>query len=219
MEIAARRRLWRMIAAPLLALVLLVAYVVYVQVGSGAPARHLGSLAPAPAPALTKLNVGDLLLAASAAKSIHLEYDTVTGPPGAVHTNHSIVKSFAWDVSSPASVVVGGGGGTTKPKVAEITITKVTDKYSLPLFSKMLKGTHVPGAIIYFTNATAAGVAFDDLEFDLANPTLTDFAMSSGGDTPTESLSLHFTAVTMKAHIAGAPAQTLTYNVATNTTT
>jgi type VI protein secretion system component Hcp len=214
MDIAARRGIWRLLIAPLVALALIAGYAIYVHGGSGSPVRHLGTSIPAPA--VTKLTPGDLLLAASAAKGIHLEFDTVTGPPSAVHTNHAVIKSFAWDVSAPAPVVAGGGGAG-KAKVADITLTKVTDKYSVPLFTKLVTGTHVPGAIIYFTNVTTAGVAFDDLEFDLANPTVTDISMSSSGDTPSESVSLHFTAVTIKAHIAGAIPQTLTYNIATNT--
>jgi type VI secretion system secreted protein Hcp len=220
-ELAVRRLNWRLFLAPMVALALLVGYVIYSQVGSGSPVRHLGAAAAAPkvAPKPTKLTAADLLLAATTAtKGIHLEFDMVTGAPSTVHTNHAVVKSFSWGVSTPAPLA-GSGGGSARPAVSDISIGKVFDKYTLPLLKTQLKGVHTPHAVLYFNGVNASGVAFDYLELDLSDVFITSYQTSSGGDFPSESLSMTFDAITLKAHIPGQVAQTLTFNIATNITT
>jgi type VI protein secretion system component Hcp len=211
-ELAVRRLNWRLFLAPIVALALLVGYVIYSQVGSGSPVRHLGAAATAPkvAPKLTKLTASDLLLAATTAtKGIHLEFDGVTGVASTTHTNHALVHSFSWGASSPAPVA--GGGGVGRPNVADISITKTFDKYSLPLLRTQLTGAHTAHAILYFTGVNTAGVAFDYLEIDLTDVFITSFQTSSGGDFPTESASMTFGSITFKSHIPGQVAQTLTF--------
>jgi type VI secretion system secreted protein Hcp len=211
-ELMEKRALWRYFVAPLVALALIVGYVAYTQVGSRDPAHPAG--APAPAPAAKKLTAADLLLAASTAKGIHLQVDLLTGGPGTVHTNHVNIGSFQWGVGATAS----GPGGTSRPTISEFTMTKSTDKFTLPLLARELRGQVTRGAIVYFTGVDSVGADVDYLEFDLKNVTITGLSMSSGGDNPNESLSLSVTGFTIKAHIAGAPAQTLTYDIPTNTT-
>ena len=210
MEIAARSGRWRLFATPLVALALLFGYVVYTHGGSSGGLRHAG------APAVTKLTAGDLLLAAAeATKGIYLEWDGVTGAPSSTHTDHAVINSFSWGVNAPTSVA-SGGVGVGKAKVADVTITKLTDKYSQGLISNELHGGHANHAILYFTDVNSKGAAFDYLEFDFANVYVTNYSVKSSGDKPAESVSFTFTAFTIKAHSPGLPTQSLTYSLLTS---
>jgi type VI secretion system secreted protein Hcp len=216
MELVFRRRLGRAFLAPLLALALIVGYVISTHGGSGPVARPAGAPA-APAPAPKKLTLGDLILAASTAKGIHLQYDFVTGSPSAVHTNHVTMTSFQFGVGIAPPPPAGGTPG--RPNLSDITMTKQTDKYTVPLLNRSFRAARVLRATIYFTDVNTSGVAFDYLEFDLRDAFITGFSMSSGGDIPSESLSLNYSRVTIIAHIPGSAAQTVTYDIPSNTTT
>jgi type VI secretion system secreted protein Hcp len=216
MDLIVRRRLWRAFLVPLVALALIIGFVIYTQTG-GSAVRHTGApAAPAAHVPVKKLTAGDLLLAASTAQGIHLQYDGVTGGASTTHTNHITATSFQWGLGVQAPPVTGGTAG--KPSLSDITLTKQTDKYTVPLLTKSFGAKRVLQARVYFTGVNTSGVDFDYLEFDLKNVFITGFSLSSGGDNPSESLSLNYTALTIVAHIAGAPAQTVSYNLATNTT-
>lgn len=215
MDLIVRRRLGRAFLVPFVALALIVGFVIYTQTG-GSAVRHTGAPAPAAHVPVKKLTAGDLLLAASSAKGIHLQYDTITGAASATHTNHMTITSFQWGVGAQAPPPTGGTAG--KPSVSDITMTKQTDRYTVPLLNKAFRTQRVLQARVYFTGVNTSGVDFDYLEFDLKNVFITGFSLSSGGDNPSESLSLNYTALTIVAHITGAPAQTVTYDIANNTT-
>jgi type VI secretion system secreted protein Hcp len=216
MELIARRRLGRAFLAPLVALALIVGYVIYTQTGSGTASRPSGAPA-APAPAPKKLTAADLILAASTAKGIHLEYDGITGAPSAMHNNHIEISSFQWGMGVAAPPPTGGTPG--RPSLSDVTLTKQTDKYTVPLLKNSLKTTKVLRAVVYFTDVNASGIAFDYLEMTLRNVLITGYSLSSGGDIPSESLSLNYTALTITGRVTGSPVQTVTYDAATNTTT
>ncbi len=126
------------------------------------------------------------------------------------------ITSFQWGLGVQAPPVTGGTGG--KPSLSDITMTKQTDKYTVPLLTKSFGAKRVLQSRVYFTGVNASGVDVDYLEFDLKNAFITGFSLSSGGDNPSESLSLNYTALTIVAHITGAPAQTVTYDIPSNTT-
>ena len=217
MELIARRRLGRAVLAPLVALALIVGYVIYTQTGSGTASRPSGGPS-APAPAPKKLTAGDLILAASTAKGIHLEYDNITGAPSATHTNHIAISSFQWGMGVAAPPPTGGTPGT--PNLSDISMSKQTDKYTVPLLKNSFKTTKVLRAVVYFTDVNAtSGLAFDYLEITLRNVVITGYSFSSGGDNPSESLTLNYTALTITGRIPGSPVQTVTYDIPTNTTT
>jgi type VI secretion system secreted protein Hcp len=215
MDLIIRRRVGRAFLVPLVALALIVGFVIYAQTG-GSAVRHTGAPAPAAHVPVKKFTAGDLLLAASTAQGIHLEFDGITGAPATTHANHIAITSFQWGVGVQAPPP--GGGGSGRPSLSDITLTKGTDRYSVPLLNKSFRAQRTLRAIAYFTGVNSGGVAFDYLEFDLKNVFITGFSLSSGGETPSESLSLNYTALTIIAHITGAPAQTVTYDIASNTT-
>jgi type VI secretion system secreted protein Hcp len=92
-----------------------------------------------------------------------------------------------------------------------------TDSFSLALLRAALKGA-APGvtANLYFTNTSGTGgTDLDYLEIDLGQTLISSFTMSSGGDTPSETISLNFVTMTFKYQVAGSPIQTVSYNLAT----
>jgi type VI secretion system secreted protein Hcp len=198
------RRVWRVAVAPLVAGALFLGFVAFGH-GDSKPARS------------AHVSAEDLLLAATQArKGISLEYDGITGPPSANHTAHAVLRSFSFGVTRPVGSVTGAAGREAgSPSLSDIRVTKLSDKYSVPLFREALAGGGAKNAIIYFTNLTAAGVPFDYLEFDLTNVLVSNFSFSSGGDVPAESFSLNFTKITMKAHFPGTTQQILTYDLTT----
>ena len=206
METKHLSRTWRLLVTPVVAVALLVGYVAVADGGSS-PRRPVGAVAP------TKLTARDLLLAATRTRNgIFLQFDGVTGPPSPDHAMHAPLLSFQWGASR-ASSISGGAREFHPPSVSDITVTKTTDKYSVPLMTQSLMGDGSANAVIYFTKASADGRALDYLEFDLQNVLVSSFSMSSGGDRPTESISLNFTKVTIKAHISGAAAQTVNFDL------
>jgi type VI secretion system secreted protein Hcp len=221
MDFAGRRPAWRVLAAPLIALALLIGYVVYAHTVSDAPTRHVGAATSPPkaAPKATKVTAADLLLAATtASKGIHLQMDGVTGAASPLHTNHAVIDSFSWGVGVGVSIGTGAGTTVGKPSVSDINLQKVMDKYSVPLLNKELRGQPTLNAIVYFTDVTVGGVAYDYMEFDLHNVYVTGYSTSGGGDRPSESISLAYTGFTIKTHLPGVTGQVLSFNILTNVT-
>jgi len=171
------------------------------------------SARPAASHAPTTISASNLLRAAATASAgIYLQFDGITGPPGPSYGKDAPLDSFQFGVARSIS------GGTANrvigtPQVSEITVSHATDKFSAPLLQESLTGAGTGNAVIYFTNLNVSGQLVKYLEFDLTHAALSSFSMSSGGTTPSESFSLNFTAFTMIAHIAGSPAQTVSYTI------
>ena len=105
-----------------------------------------------------------------------------------------IIESFQW--GSSVAVAPAGSKGTnrinSKASVSEIVLTKQADKASQGLFKALLKGDHDAKCVISFAN-TSNGESVVYAQLDLENVIISSFSQSSGGDLPTESLSLNFT--------------------------
>jgi type VI secretion system secreted protein Hcp len=190
--------------------------VVVAALGVGSVVHGLGgsrSAHPAASHAPTTISASNLLRAAATASAgIYMQFDGITGAPGLAFSNYPHIQSFQFGVSRSIS---GGTEGRVigTPHVSEITLSRATDKFSAPLLQESLTGTGTGNAVIYFTNLKDGGNLVKYLEFDLTGAALSSFSMSSGGDIPSESISLNFTAFTMIAHIAGSPAQTVSYTI------
>jgi type VI protein secretion system component Hcp len=194
------RRAWRVAVAPVVVIALFLGFVAFGR-------RDSGRARP------VHVTAEDLLLAATEArKGIFLQYDGITAVPSTNHTNHAQLRTFSFGVTR--AIGTGAAGREAgSPKVSEVKITKLSDKYSVPLFHESLVGNGTHNAIIYFTNLNAAGVPFDYLEFDLKNVLISSFTMNSGGALPVETLTFNFTQITMKAHFPGTTQQVVTFNL------
>jgi type VI secretion system secreted protein Hcp len=82
----------------------------------------------------------------------------------------------------------------SEPSISEIVVTKRLDKSSTKLFMDAVAGDLSATVKFKFTTTTKDKVD-TFLAFELTNCGLSGFSLSSGGDAPTESLSLNFTKV------------------------
>ena len=125
--------------------------------------------------------------------AIYLKIDSCKGSSTDANFKDQIeLTSFQWGAGVGVSSARGGSRTTSEPSVSEITGTKTTDKSSELLFKALLKGEPVGKGLISFTAASKGeSVAYATLEIE--DIIISGFSMSTGGDFPSESLSLNFT--------------------------
>ena len=111
------------------------------------------------------------------------------------HIGWVAVTSFQWGVGRGIGSPTGQSANreASAPSVSEITVTKTMDKASFALLQESLKGTGIE-ATIHFC-VTDAGKLRTYAEYKLTNCMISGYSVSSGGDRPTESLSINFTKV------------------------
>lgn len=114
------------------------------------------------------------------------------------HKDWIDLGSFQWGVGRG----IGAPTGSTKdressaPSVSEITVSKSLDSASVLLLQEALTGKAVTVEIDFVK--TGEGQLETYLKFTLTNTLISGYSMSSGGDRPSESLSLNFTKIEMK---------------------
>jgi type VI secretion system secreted protein Hcp len=125
--------------------------------------------------------------------AIYLKIDSIKGSTTDSKFKDQIeLNSFQWGAGVGVSSARGGDRTTSEPSVSEITATKQVDKSSELLFKSLLKGEPVGKALISFTSASKGeSVAYATLE--LEDVIISGLSMSTGGDIPSESISLNFT--------------------------
>lgn len=95
------------------------------------------------------------------------------------------------------------------PSISEVVVTKSTDETSPHIFQEACigKGKKI---VLHFVR-TAASALETYFEATLTNTLVSGYSVSSGGDNPTESVSLNFTKIEVKYtpytkdHVAGTP--------------
>ncbi|MEI8195936.1 MAG: type VI secretion system tube protein Hcp, partial [Phycisphaerae bacterium] len=132
---------------------------------------------------------------------IYMKYGNITGNVTAKgFLGDSQLTSFQWGVGRSISSGVNSDGNreASAPSVSEIVVTKQFDSASLPLIQEAFGGT--PSRVeTDFVNATAKGTLQTYLKLELDNTLLSGYSISSGGDRPSESLSLNFTKISFTA--------------------
>ena len=103
-------------------------------------------------------------------------------------------SSFQWGVGRGISAGVGGGSKreATAPNVSEITVTKTMDAIS-PLLLKEAVGGDAKEVKIHITQTDASGKHVAYQIYILTNTLIGGYSISSGGDRPSESMSMSFT--------------------------
>jgi type VI secretion system secreted protein Hcp len=82
----------------------------------------------------------------------------------------------------------------SEPSISEVVVTKRLDKASTKLFMDSVAGDLSATVKFKFTTTTKDKIE-TYLAFELTNCGLSGYSLSSGGDAPTESLSLNFTKI------------------------
>jgi type VI secretion system secreted protein Hcp len=100
------------------------------------------------------------------------------------------------------SITTSGSGtdrDTSNPSFSEITFSRETDVASQELFLQACGGVSLGKAEIHFIQ-TAGKKNQVYLEFELKDPIITGYSLSSGGERPSETFSVNFTEVKQTYH-------------------
>jgi type VI secretion system secreted protein Hcp len=129
--------------------------------------------------------------------AIFLKYGSINGETTQLtHKQWIEVNSIQWGVGRGISSGVGGGSKreATAPSVSEITLTKTFDISSPLLLKEALGGKAVEVKIeLTQTDNNGRHVAYQ--KYVLTDTLISGYSISSGGDRPSESLSLNFTKI------------------------
>lgn len=150
--------------------------------------------------------------------SIFINFDGIEG--AATEDGHQkwiAVDSFQFGVGRGISTPVGDAARreSSKPSVSEVTFTKVMDAASLKLWESSLIGNEGKLVKVDFTRTGTAGKLEVYAQYELTNCLVSGYSVSSGGDRPSESVSLNFTKVMFK--YMGGDASNKSKNTGSNT--
>ena len=152
---------------------------------------------------------------------IYMKYDGIEGDTTEEgHKKWIEVSSFQWGVGRGIASPVGGSldRESSAPSVSEITITKAQDTATIKLIDASFQGEGKTVNIDFCK--TDKGKLEVYLTYTLTNTMISGYSISSGGDRPSESLSLNFTKVEVKmnqndATGANADSSNVTYDMST----
>jgi len=137
-----------------------------------------------------------------AAVDAYLYIDGVKGESKTIQ-NAIELESSSWGAARGMSSPTGASSDreASAPSVSEIVVTKHVDSSSPMLTKCAATGCHYPSATLYVRKAGGGQLQ----QYQLSNVTLSRFN-ASGGDRPTESITLNFTKIELKsATAAGGP--------------
>jgi type VI secretion system secreted protein Hcp len=105
------------------------------------------------------------------------------------------VNSFQWGVGRGIGSAQGSSGNreASTPSISEIVVTKQQDESTGKLLQECYNGVGTASVTITFVRTGSPATAY--LSFILTNVMVSGLSLSSGGDRPSESLSLNFTKI------------------------
>jgi type VI secretion system secreted protein Hcp len=131
--------------------------------------------------------------------AIYLKFGKVKGNvTEAGHKDWIEVSSVQWGVGRGISTPVGSTANreASAPSVSEVTITKQMDMASTDMFMESVKGNKGEEVKIDIVSTGNPPRVF--CTYTLSNALVSGYSVSTGGDRPTESLSLNFTKLEFK---------------------
>jgi type VI secretion system secreted protein Hcp len=151
---------------------------------------------------------------------IYMNYNSIPGDATAEgHEKWIELNSCQWGVGRGISSPTGASADreSSAPSVSEIVVTKSTDVSSPKVLNEAYQGEGQKVQIDFCKTDKGKLEVF--LTLNLENTMISGYSVSSGGDRPTESLSLNFTKVEFKNVGMGAAAETgspdsVTYDLA-----
>lgn len=129
--------------------------------------------------------------------AIFMKYGTEKGEVTAEGYKEWIeLGSLQWGVGRGISAGVGGGSKreSSAPSISEVTVTKTLDSFS-PLALKEALGGKGVQVKLDITRTDDAGKHHAFQKYILEKVLISGYSVSSGGDRPSESLSMNFTKV------------------------
>lgn len=129
--------------------------------------------------------------------AIYMKFGSIDGPITTKGFEKWIeLQSFQWGVGRGIGSAARSDTGreSSEPSISEITVTKVMDISSNKLFQDATGGDLSADVTLKFT-ATTKDTVTTFLTYVLSNTGISGYSLSSGGENPSESLSLNFTKV------------------------
>ncbi|NYZ17600.1 type VI secretion system tube protein Hcp [Azospirillum sp. RWY-5-1] len=153
--------------------------------------------------------------------AIYVKYEGIDGE--ATHQEHKKwldVGSLQWGVGRAISTPSGSTANreASEPSVSEVTITKLMDSSSPKFFTEACTGAIGKTVKIDLVTTGSPGTTY--ATYTLTNALVSAYSMSSGGDRPSESISISFTKLEFKftpyddKNKAGTPT-TVSYDIST----
>lgn len=131
--------------------------------------------------------------------AIYVKYDGIDGE--ATQEDHKKwldVSSLQWGVGRGISMTSGSTANreASEPSVSEVTLTKMMDSSSPKFFTESCTGAAGKKVVIHLVTTGSPGNTY--AEYTLTDALVSSYSMSSGGDRPSESISLSFTKLEFK---------------------
>jgi type VI secretion system secreted protein Hcp len=153
--------------------------------------------------------------------AIYLKYDGIDGE--ATHSDHTKwidITSMQFGIGRAISTPAGSTANreASEPSVSEITVTKSMDGSSPKLFTESATGNVSKVVKIDLVSTGSPGNTY--VTYTLTNTLVSGYSVSTGGDRPTESVTLSFTKIEYKfipyddKNKAGTPV-TVSYDLST----
>jgi len=131
--------------------------------------------------------------------AIYVKYDGIDGEATQEeHKKWLDVSSIQWGVGRAISTTSGSTANreASEPSVSEVTLTKLMDSSSPKLFTESVTGAAGKTVVIHLVTTGSPGKTY--AEYTLTNALASSYSMSSGGDRPSESVSISFTKLEFK---------------------
>lgn len=129
--------------------------------------------------------------------AIFMCYGSITGDvTTSGFENWTELQSFQWGVGRGVGSAMSGSMSreSSIPSISEIVATKMMDSASPGLWTDAVAGMFNTAVTITFTT-TSQGQTEKFLSYELTDCGLSGYSVSSGGDMPSESISLNFAKV------------------------
>jgi type VI secretion system secreted protein Hcp len=151
--------------------------------------------------------------------AIYMKYGSINGAvTTSGFTKWIELNSFQWGAGRAIGTAARGSTSRehSEPSLSEVTVTKMTDVASPKLMLESVAGKLDNKVTISFTTTTKGKVT-TFLTYNLTDCGVSGYSLSSGGDMPSESISLNFTKISktfsgMDPDIAGSP-ETVGYDL------
>jgi type VI secretion system secreted protein Hcp len=108
------------------------------------------------------------------------------------------VDSWSWGASNQSTIGSGAGAGSGKVSMSSFNIMKRVDSTSPALFLACSQGTHFTTVTLTVSPPSSGTTPGDGFQVVLSNAFVSKYSVSSGGDYPTESVTLNFTKIEYK---------------------
>jgi len=129
--------------------------------------------------------------------AIYMEIEGITGNVTEEgHADWIEVDSLQWGIGRAISSEIGKAADreSSQPSISEITVSKSMDEASPYLFTEACTGD---GKTVTIDICKTGQAVEAFMSYELENCMLSGYSVSSGGDRPTETISLSFTKITM----------------------